>query len=314
MCGSNWWDKETNDKILTRLIVRRENVCVPDFLAFVKPPILPNKNPIYSLALAKGELVLLEPTTQEEQIRKSIVSVLQNLKWEGVVVKPSGSRYCGCDGVQFFASSDVKLIVEYTQKLAARIGPGEGVLVDRKIAYKPFKANDKLIDCCFRVMLARSITIGSSNNIEVSGRTDAILGRFSDWGKPVAVCFGGYFESFDYYAKNVQLTELQKNELLESINQLGPRVYRGFQKYEKKRNLEIDEPKQAQIDFVAVDVCVEEREGKIVAVLVEVNDHDSDGHLFLNQLFPEKVGHSFQTWVRTMLFRSELYLQSCKTP
>jgi hypothetical protein len=37
----------------------------------------------------------------------------------------------------------------------------------------------------------------------------------------------------------------------------------------------IDEPKLAQIDFVAVDACVEERDGKMVPVLVEINDHDS---------------------------------------
>jgi len=83
-----------------------------------------------------------------------------------------------------------------------------------------------------------------------------------------------------------------------------------FKKYEKTRQHAIDEPKQAQVDFVAVDVCVEEREGKIVPVLVEVNDHDADGHLFLNQLFPEKVGHSFHTWVQTMLIRAELYLHA----
>ena len=40
--------------INNRLIIREEGVFVPDFFAFVKPPISPNKNPIYTEAIKRG--------------------------------------------------------------------------------------------------------------------------------------------------------------------------------------------------------------------------------------------------------------------
>ena len=40
--------------INNRLIIREEGVCVPDFFAFVKPPISPNKHPIYTEAIKRG--------------------------------------------------------------------------------------------------------------------------------------------------------------------------------------------------------------------------------------------------------------------
>ena len=45
-------------------------------------------------------------------------------------------------------------------------------------------------------------------------------------------------------------------------------------KFEAIRIVQEKEPPQARIDFVAADVCVEKRDGKIVPVVVEINDQD----------------------------------------
>lgn len=94
MCGSDWLDQETNDKILTRhfplseklnayhfifrLIIREEGVCVPDFVAFVKPPIPRNKRAMYKIGIEKEEIISLNSGEEDQQINGTVRKVLSS--------------------------------------------------------------------------------------------------------------------------------------------------------------------------------------------------------------------------------------------
>ena len=50
------------------------------------------------------------------------------------------------------------------------------------------------------------------------------------------------------------------------------------------------EPYQAQTDMIGLDVMIERRGGKLVPVVIEVNDHDAGGQYNLDQMSPEISG------------------------
>ncbi|MDE2291354.1 MAG: ATP-grasp domain-containing protein, partial [Elusimicrobia bacterium] len=63
-------------------------------------------------------------------------------------------------------------------------------------------------------------------------------------------------------------------------------------------------PKQAQTDFVGLDVMLDWRGGKLVPTVIEINDHDSGGQMQLDEFYPERAGEHSRAWVATMLERA----------
>ncbi len=66
----------------------------------------------------------------------------------------------------------VDVIVEYVKFLVDKIVRSEGVLMDRRIGYRPMEIGSRQLDCCFRVMLARRVEANSTNY--TSGSTEGV--------------------------------------------------------------------------------------------------------------------------------------------
>ncbi|MBI2071351.1 MAG: sigma-70 family RNA polymerase sigma factor, partial [Elusimicrobia bacterium] len=100
------------------------------------------------------------------------------------------------------------------------------------------------------------------------------------------------------------LTQEQINEFIDEIEALGPKSLEALMENEAKRKREPGEPFQAQTDFIGLDVMVEVENGRLVAKIHEVNDHDSGGQRQLDIFYPERAGEHSREWVATMIDRA----------
>jgi len=68
-------------------------------------------------------------------------------------------------------------------------------------------------------------------------------------------------------------------------------------------------PQRAQTDAAALDIILTLRQGVVVPVVIEVNDHDCLAHAGrLEFIMAQQAGESVRVWVSTMVARSQMYL------
>ena len=79
------------------------------------------------------------------------------------------------------------------------------------------------------------------------------------------------------------MPEEKASQIWQRILQLGPVVFEAIQDHETQREHQPWEPHNAQTDYLGLDVMIEERDGELVPVIIEVNDHESGGQLQLGE-------------------------------
>ena len=114
--------------------------------------------------------------------------------------------------------------------------------------------------------------------------------------------------------RGLKLTQQEADEMWQRMCQLGPRTFEAMKKHEAQRKQEEQEPHKAQTDFVGLDVMLEIRDGVIVPVVIEVNDHEAAGQTICDQLYPEKRGSTVHVWLETMLQRATQHRNGEKPP
>eukprot|EP01113_Clastostelium_recurvatum_P045593 TRINITY_DN7850_c0_g1_i2.p1 TRINITY_DN7850_c0_g1~~TRINITY_DN7850_c0_g1_i2.p1 ORF type:complete len:432 (+),score=28.08 TRINITY_DN7850_c0_g1_i2:196-1491(+) len=340
MCGSSWLEPHIGDKILTRLLIRRGGVAVPQFIAFVPEAPSGERAHEYRLAQEEGILTIFPPdclVNREAQrllVQAKVKTFLDSHAWPEVVIKPSGGRFCGGKGVtfhvveRFTTTSEIHpacldSITTAIMGLLQDMRPHEGVLLDERIQgvgpISHVKGYGDL-DCCFRLHIARS---SNNKNRDIyahgfdlkdsGGSTSGILARFSTWGGPVAVCMGGFPETFPFYVHHAAIGTIKGEQLRHHIMLLGEKVLRALDRYFIRRRQaegrDANEPPYAQIDFLGIDACVQYIGSEYVPVVVEVNDQEVDGMCYVDDLGGEENrGACVREYVRTAIARAKSFL------
>jgi hypothetical protein len=146
------------------------------------------------------------------------------------------------------------------------------------------------------------VTRRPNNVVETSG----ILCNLGDVAQPLN---GDTSESFslDYLCNYIQLTNDQKNQLIERLNKLGETVLESIIDYETQYLTQISANKQT--DFIGLDVFLKNQQGQLEPFLIEVNNHDciSTLQLYEVQHSPNRTA-ILDKWVETMLYRSYQYM------
>ncbi|MEQ1917763.1 MAG: ATP-grasp domain-containing protein, partial [Elusimicrobiota bacterium] len=109
---------------------------------------------------------------------------------------------------------------------------------------------------------------------------------------------------FAEWKKAGLIDERGSRELNAQMRKTGEDALTAIAEYEKTFARKDGEPYQAQSDMIGLDVMIERRGGKLVPVIIEVNDHDSGGQYNLDQMHPEKSGEHSREWVATMIQRA----------
>lgn len=99
-------------------------------------------------------------------------------------------------------------------------------------------------------------------------------------------------------------TDAEVKEFTDRLAEIGDQVMASLSDNEAKRSRTEGEPLQAQTDFIGLDVMVQYRDGKLIPMIIEINDHDSGGQMHMERFYPERGGEHSRGWVATMLARA----------
>ena len=118
--------------------------------------------------------------------------------------------------------------------------------------------------------------------------------------------------SLDYLCNCIQLTNDQKNQLIERLNKIGATVLEAIINYETQYLTQI--PPNKQTDFIGLDVFWQNQQAQLEPCLIEVNNHDciSTLQLYEVQHSPHRTA-ILDKWVETMLYRSYQYMLKDQT-
>jgi hypothetical protein len=108
-------------------------------------------------------------------------------------------------------------VVDYVYGLSKELRSNEGVLVEKRIYYKPLKVESRILDCCFRILLARGcddngVTTGVwiiASWIHLVDHLVQTFGRFGPSGGPIAISCGGFYETVEYFATLAGMSDEQ---------------------------------------------------------------------------------------------------------
>jgi hypothetical protein len=263
----------TDDKLHTRLLAVANNIEVPTTLAF-------------SFSLEKYHH---HPLSSQVQL----IDLSRNLSF---VIKPSGARWMGGRVCTIESKDNLELAVTNFQKCLDSISEKECLLVEEFI---DSSLSDRYpLGARLRIFVTRR----PNNVVETSG----ILCNLGDVAQPIN---GDTSESFsiNYLCNCIQLTNDQKNQLIERLNKLGETVLESIIDYETQYLTHI--PPNKQTDFIGLDIFLKNQQDQLEPFLIEINNHDCTSTL---QLY--EVQHSphrtaiLDKWVETMLYRSYQYM------
>jgi hypothetical protein len=277
----------TDDKLHTRLLAVAKNIGVPTTLAFSFSLEKYHYHPVSS----QVKLIDSRNLSVEE-----IFAYLRDFPSDKFVIKPSGARWMGGRICTLESKDNLELAVANFQKCLDLLSQKECLLVEEFIdsslsARSPLGARLRIF-----------VTRRPNNVVETSG----ILCNLGDVAQPIN---GDTSESFsiDYLCNCIQLTNDQKNQLIERLNILGETVLKSIIDYETQYLTQI--PPNKQTDFIGLDIFLKNQQGQLEPFLIEVNNHDCTSTL---QLY--EVQHSphrttiLDKWVETMLYRSYQYM------
>jgi len=307
MSSSLQLEKETNDKLLTRVLMAAKGVAVPATLAFVMAghPLMAKAQDYKS---AEHGMRVVERGGEgqgpADGVRASVEAFLADYKGSEVVVKPSGPVWHSGKGVRFIPRDKVEEIVRAVLDLSSKVNPEDVVLVDGRILPPELTWDDgRRMDFNFRVLAARAPWDG--------GETTGIFARVGPWGIPTTAeppsgdpRDAAQVVKLETILEKLGLPREEAEALVREMEDLGVRVLEALKGHESKRVRQEGEPFQAQTDYLGLDVMVERREGRLVPLVIEVNDHDSGGQWQMDGFYPERRGEHSRAWVATMLQRA----------
>lgn len=317
MSSSHQLEKETNDKVLTRVLSAAHNIEVPVSIAFLMPghPPLPQgkldaaAHKIKVFAMPRGE-------DRRAAIGKKVDDFLSRYQGEEVVVKPSGPEFHSGEGVKILPRGEREAIIDHVLSLSAHpsMQPEDAVLFEERLVSPALYMENGRMDKSgrkkdwnFRVIAARAPWNGAV--------TTGIFARAGTWGIPTTgepknPADAAEFVRFEDIVQGLRdqhgvlKTEKEASAFLARLKELGEKALFALVENEVKRPVGHGEPKRAQTDMIGLDVMVVVEGGKLVPKIIEFNDHDAGGQPQLDKFYPEKAGQHSREWIATMLARA----------
>ena len=299
-------EKVVNDKLGTRLILAARGVAVPATLALLMPlhhlagNAMGTQGSVQVAAMPGAE-------SREDEVGRLVDEYLANFKGDELVVKPSGPQFHSGRGVKFFKKSERDAIVAHALALAVdqQMTEDGAVLLDERVNSAPLDRGGRKMETTGRILVARTPWGGTA--------TTGMFARVGPWGKPTTAEAADPRDNATVEPMERLLAEWQRAGLIDAkgareldaqMRKTGEDALAAIAAYERTFERKEGEPYQAQSDMIGLDVMIERRGGKLVPVIIEVNDHDSGGQYNLDQMHPEKSGEHSREWVATMLQRA----------
>jgi carnosine synthase len=286
-------EEYTNDKLHTRLLAATRNINVPQTMAFGFSLEKYSHHPV----TPKVQLISLSRNLSSDEIRE----YLTTFPASQFVIKPSGARWMGSRLCTIESKDNLVRAVENFKKCMDSLQDNDCLLVEEFI-------DSSITDNCkLGARLRVFVTRRPNNVVETSG----VICNLGYIDQPIN---GNTSESFsiDYVCNLLQLTNDEKNRLIDKINQLGEAVLESIIGYETEYLTHI--PQNKQTDFIGLDVVLRNHKGQLELFLIEVNDHDCIGTLLgygvqhspnRTDIFDKCI---LDKWVETMLYRSYQYM------
>lgn len=281
-------EEYTNDKLHTRLLAAARNVNVPKTMGFGFSLEKYSHHPV----TPKVQLIPLSKNLSSDKIREYLTAFPASQ----FVIKPSRVRWMGSRLCTIESKDNLDRAVENFKKCMDSLQDNDCLLVEEFIELS-ITENSKL-GSRLRVFVTRR----PNNVVETSG----IICNLGYVNQPINANTSESF-SIDYLCNLLQLTNENKNQLIDKIKQLGQVVLESIIGYETQYLTHV--PQNKQTDFIGLDVVLKNHKGQLKPFLIEVNAHDCISTL---QLY--EVQHSpnrtdiLDKWVETMLYRSYQYM------
>ena len=299
-------EKVVNDKLGTRLMLAAKGVAVPATLALLmplhhlagRPTVTHGSVQVAAMPAAEG---------REAEVGRMVDEYLAGFEGEELVVKPSGPQFHSGRGVKFFKKSERDAIVAHALALAvdSQMTDDGAVLLDERVNSAPLDRGGRKMETTSRVLAARTPWGGTV--------TTDIFARVGPWGKPTTAEAADPRDNATVEPMEKLFAEWKAKGLLDShgvedlkrqMEEMGANALKAIAEYEAQLPRKDGEPYQAQTDMIGLDVMIENRGGKLVPVVIEVNDHDSGGQFNLDRMHPDRQGQHSREWVATMLQRA----------
>lgn len=330
----------TNDKLRTRVLAAAAHWGVPRTLALYMPA---NTFQQTVKKLGNGQrMVQAQPMPSfRDGVAAALDQYLVQYTGQEVVIKPSGPQFHSGRGVKIFKRDQLDEMVDHIIALERdpQMTQDGAVLIDSRVSppaiyLRTAKRFRGLFGYLGRVVtplrLLRKGEISKAEpwekkdwnfRVEVarhpSGNavTTGIFARAGTWGAPTTAEAAdprnnAAVISFETVVEALQKqhgllkTQAEVDEFRAELDAMGEGVLRSIWADEKRRERAEGEARQAQTDFIGLDVMVEVENGKLKPKLIEVNDHDSGGMYELDGFSPERPGLGVREWVQTMLARA----------
>ena len=223
------------------------------------------------------------------------------------MIKPSGLQFHSGRGVKFFRKEQRAEMLEHVLALSHDpMMPQDGaVLIDERVDSAPLDRGGRKMETTARVLSARTPWNG--------GATMGMFARVGPWGKPTTAEAADPRDNATVEPMGKLFAEWKKAGLLDDrgarqleaeMRKMGGDALTSIIAQENNSARKDGEPYQAQTDMIGLDVMIARRGGKLVPVVIEVNDHDAGGQYNLDQMSPEISGEHSRAWVATMLQRA----------
>ena len=304
--NSHLLEHQVNDKLKTRLMMAARGVVVPATLALLMPA-----NALIAQATRAGELptgsVAAVEMPGEAEVAAQLDAFLARTGVEEIVIKPSGLQFHSGRGVKFFRKDQRAEMLAHIDALKNDpMMPRDGaVLIDERVDSAPLDRGGRKMETTARVLAGRTPWNGAE--------TMGLFARVGPWGKPTTAEAADPRDNASVEPMGRLFAEWKKAGLLDDagarrleadMRKMGADAMNAIAEQEKSSEREDGAPYQAQTDMIGLDVMIARRGGKLVPVVIEVNDHDAGGQWNLDVMQPEISGEHSRAWVATMLQRA----------
>lgn len=294
-----------NDKLRMSLLGAENGIEVPAMLTFAMPahPLAgdverrPSAGRVSVVAMPEG-------SSKASEMRRRVDEFIDHYDGEEIVVKPSGLQFHSGRGVKFFRRDQRAEIAAHALELSnsPMMTQDGAVIVTGRVMSAPLYRNGRKMETTLRVLAARTPWGGAV--------TADIFARVGPWGKPTTAEAAdprdnATVEPWERLLKDWKLTPRQARELDARTRAMGATMLKAIMAMEKGLKRPDGGSYQAQTDLIGLDVMIENRGGKLVPVMIEVNDHDSGGQFNLDaEMAKDRVGTHSRAWIATMLQRA----------
>ncbi|NNN05649.1 MAG: hypothetical protein HKL90_07090, partial [Elusimicrobia bacterium] len=291
-----------NDKLRMSLLGAENGVEVPAMLTFAMP-----RHPLAGAPVRAGAVAVTampEGPDKAAEIRRQVDEFLDRYDGAEIVVKPSGPQFHSGRGVKFFRRDQSAEIAAHALELSnsPMMTQDGAVIVTGRVMSAPLYRNGRKMETTLRVLAARTPWGGAV--------TADIFARVGPWGKPTTAEAAdprdnATVEPWERLLKDWKLNPRQARELDARTRAMGATMLKAIMAMEKGLKRPDGGSYQAQTDLIGLDVMIENRGGKLVPVMIEVNDHDSGGQFNLDaEMATDRVGTHSRAWMATMLQRA----------